>query len=179
MLGLRPRPCVCARTRACVCVFVCVCVCVCVCARAHARACVRVGWLSAAHAEGRGRQGGGMGKGESRAAPWVCTYHVLLAHAAAVKAFRTLVPGGKISMNINGDWSEPYTSSPADQVGSTWGPVSTGFHVRCHEKKILFSYCVSSSALRPCLQPHHLSVLRTAVRDSNPDLRTLGPISNQ
>eukprot|EP00884_Botryococcus_braunii_P008097 jgi/Botrbrau1/17289/Bobra.0015s0046.1 len=54
-------------------------------------------------------------KGESRAAPWVCTYHVLLAHAAAVKAFRALVPGGKISMNINGDWSEPYSTSAADQ----------------------------------------------------------------
>lgn len=47
---------------------------------------------------------------------WNCTYHVLLAHAAAVKRFRAAVPGGKISMNINSDWSEPYSSSAQDQV---------------------------------------------------------------
>lgn len=47
---------------------------------------------------------------------WNCAYHVLLAHAAAVKRFRVAVPGGKISMNINSDWSEPYSSSAQDQV---------------------------------------------------------------
>ena len=47
---------------------------------------------------------------------WNCAYHVLLAHAAAVKRFRAAVPGGKISMNINSDWSEPYSSSAQDQV---------------------------------------------------------------
>lgn len=47
---------------------------------------------------------------------WNCAYHVLLAHAAAVQRFRTLVPGGRISMNINSDWSEPLTPSAADRV---------------------------------------------------------------
>jgi hypothetical protein len=41
---------------------------------------------------------------------------VLRAHAAAVAEFRRLVPGGRISMNINGDWAEPYTQSEADKV---------------------------------------------------------------
>ena len=48
---------------------------------------------------------------------WKCAYHVLLAHAAAVKRFRSAVPGGKISMNINSDWGEPYSSSAQDKVG--------------------------------------------------------------
>lgn len=47
---------------------------------------------------------------------WNCVYHVLLAHAAAVKRFRDIVPGGSISMNLNCDWAEPLTSSAADQV---------------------------------------------------------------
>jgi beta-glucosidase/6-phospho-beta-glucosidase/beta-galactosidase len=57
-----------------------------------------------------------MSQGEKQASPWKCTYHVLLAHAAAVKAFRQHVPGGRISLNINGDWSQPLTNSPADKV---------------------------------------------------------------
>lgn len=33
--------------------------------------------------------------------------NVLKAHAAAVKEFRTIIPGGKISMNLNSDWYLP------------------------------------------------------------------------
>lgn len=35
------------------------------------------------------------------------TMNVLKAHAAAVKEFRKIVPGGKISMNLNSDWYLP------------------------------------------------------------------------
>ncbi|KAK9827612.1 hypothetical protein WJX81_006199 [Elliptochloris bilobata] len=53
-----------------------------------------------------------------RAVAWNCAYHVLLAHAAAVKKFRAAVPGGKIGMNINSDWSEPFSSSSQDQAAA-------------------------------------------------------------
>jgi len=43
-------------------------------------------------------------------------HNVLQAHAAAVKAFRTLMPGGKISINLNCDWAQPFSSSGADAV---------------------------------------------------------------
>ena len=46
----------------------------------------------------------------------MASHNVLRAHAAAVAEFRLLVPGGRISMNINGDWAEPYTQSDADKV---------------------------------------------------------------
>ena len=46
----------------------------------------------------------------------MASHNVLRAHAAAVAEFRRLVPGGRISMNINGDWAEPYTQSQADKV---------------------------------------------------------------
>ena len=46
-----------------------------------------------------------------------CVHNVLQAHAAAVQEFRAIVPGGKISINLNSDWGEPYSeSSPADKV---------------------------------------------------------------
>ncbi|CAL8468093.1 g7632 [Coccomyxa elongata] len=37
-----------------------------------------------------------------------CTINVLKAHAAAVEEFRKIVPGGKISMNLNSDWAIPF-----------------------------------------------------------------------
>ena len=46
----------------------------------------------------------------------MASHNVLRAHAAAVAEFRRLVPGGRISMNLNGDWGEPYTQSEADKV---------------------------------------------------------------
>ena len=46
-----------------------------------------------------------------------CVHNVLQAHAAAVQVFRAIVPAGKISINLNSDWGEPYSkSSPADKV---------------------------------------------------------------
>jgi beta-glucosidase/6-phospho-beta-glucosidase/beta-galactosidase len=49
--------------------------------------------------------------------PYDCAHNVLLAHAAAVAEFRRLVPDGKISMNINGDWAAPFDrDSAADRV---------------------------------------------------------------
>jgi len=46
----------------------------------------------------------------------VVTHNVLLAHAAAVQRFRKIVPRGNISINLNAEWSEPMSSSPADKV---------------------------------------------------------------
>ena len=43
-------------------------------------------------------------------------HNVLQAHAAAVQEFRLAVPGGKISINLNCDWGEPYSNSEADKV---------------------------------------------------------------
>ena len=45
---------------------------------------------------------------------WQCVQHVLEGHAAAAKAFRSAVPGGKLSMNLDGEWGEALTDSPAD-----------------------------------------------------------------
>ena len=46
-----------------------------------------------------------------------CVFNVLQAHAAAVQEFRSVVPDGKISINLNSDWGEPYNpSSDADKV---------------------------------------------------------------
>lgn len=45
---------------------------------------------------------------------WQCVQHVLEGHAKAAKAFRASVPGGKLSMNLDGEWGEPLTDSPAD-----------------------------------------------------------------
>ena len=46
-----------------------------------------------------------------------CVLNVLQAHAAAVQEFRSVVPDGKISINLNSDWGEPYNpSSEADKV---------------------------------------------------------------
>ncbi len=42
--------------------------------------------------------------------------NVLRAHAAAVAAFRQLVPGGRIAMALNSDWTEPLTSSAEDKA---------------------------------------------------------------
>ncbi|CAL5223968.1 g6575 [Coccomyxa viridis] len=48
-----------------------------------------------------------------------CVHNVLKAHAAVVQEFRTIVPGGKISINLNSDWGEPYSaSSPADKAAA-------------------------------------------------------------
>jgi hypothetical protein len=47
---------------------------------------------------------------------WQCTGNVLRAHAAAVAAFRQLVPGGRIAMALNSDWTEPLTSSAEDKA---------------------------------------------------------------
>jgi len=46
-----------------------------------------------------------------------CVHNVLQAHAAAVQEFRTVVPDGKISINLNSDWGEPSNkNSEADKV---------------------------------------------------------------
>lgn len=57
-------------------------------------------------------------EGDSSKEPWVVTHNMLLAHAAAVDSFRSLVPHGNISINLNAEWSESLTSSVLDKVPS-------------------------------------------------------------
>lgn len=46
-----------------------------------------------------------------------CIMNVLRAHAAAVKQFRDIVPGGKIGMNLNAESGLPYdANSEKDKV---------------------------------------------------------------
>ena len=58
--------------------------------------------------------------GDSDTEPWLVSHHVLLAHAAAVAAFRgpAGVPGGLISINLNAEWAEPASASPADAAAA-------------------------------------------------------------
>eukprot|EP00418_Pyrodinium_bahamense_P085836 CAMPEP_0179068576 /NCGR_PEP_ID=MMETSP0796-20121207/30070_1 /TAXON_ID=73915 /ORGANISM="Pyrodinium bahamense, Strain pbaha01" /LENGTH=60 /DNA_ID=CAMNT_0020765629 /DNA_START=21 /DNA_END=200 /DNA_ORIENTATION=+ len=49
--------------------------------------------------------------------PYIAGHNVLNAHAAAVDLYRRRFQrqqGGKISMSISGEWSEPITDAPAD-----------------------------------------------------------------
>ena len=60
------------------------------------------------------------GGGDSAVEPWLVSHHVLLAHAAAVAAFRARsIPGGRISINLNAEWAEPATASPADAAAAS------------------------------------------------------------
>ena len=54
--------------------------------------------------------------GDSSKEPWIVTHNVLNAHAAAVARFRRIQLGGKISINLNSDWSEPFSDSQDDKV---------------------------------------------------------------
>ena len=51
-------------------------------------------------------------------AAWRCTQHVLESHAAAAKHFRKKVPGGKLTMNLDGEWGEPLTESADDAAAA-------------------------------------------------------------
>lgn len=68
------------------------------------------------HAPGRCSDRNRCEAGDSDTEPWLCSHNVLLAHAAAVQHFRRLVPDGKISINLNCEWAEPFTSSYVDKV---------------------------------------------------------------
>ena len=48
-----------------------------------------------------------------------CTINVLRAHAAAVEEFRRIVPGGKISMNLNLDHFIPFHENDELDKAST------------------------------------------------------------
>ena len=54
--------------------------------------------------------------GDSFKEPWIVTHNVLNAHAAAVARFRKTQIDGKISINLNSDWSEPFSESSEDKV---------------------------------------------------------------
>lgn len=71
------------------------------------------------HAPGRCSDRARCAAGDSAVEPWVVSHHVLLAHAAAVKHFRRLVPTGRISININAEWAEPLTDAPEDAAAAS------------------------------------------------------------
>lgn len=54
---------------------------------------------------------------QSSTEPWIAGHHLLLAHAGAVKCYRSKYQseqGGQIGISNNCDWREPFTDSPAD-----------------------------------------------------------------
>lgn len=54
---------------------------------------------------------------QSSTEPWIAGHHLLLAHAEAVKCYRSKYQseqGGQIGIANNCDWREPFTDSPAD-----------------------------------------------------------------
>lgn len=53
-----------------------------------------------------------------------CTLNVLKAHAAAVKEFRKIVPGGKIAMNLNSDWYYPLDEN-SEQDKARFAPMTS------------------------------------------------------
>lgn len=75
-----------------------------------------LGYGNGEHAPGRCSDRSKSPEGDSASEPFIASHNVLRAHAAAVAEFRVAVPGGRISMNINGDWAEPYDlESQADR----------------------------------------------------------------
>lgn len=71
------------------------------------------------HAPGRCSDRSRCSAGDTSTEPWTVSHHVLLAHAAAVRHFRALVPDGRISININAEWAEPLNpADPADVVAA-------------------------------------------------------------
>lgn len=68
-----------------------------------------LGYCSGEHAPGR--------KEAPATETYTAAHHMILAHAAAVRRYRTefkAAQGGQIGITINMDWKEPYSSSPAD-----------------------------------------------------------------
>jgi len=59
---------------------------------------------------------------------WAAAKNAVLAHAAAASEFRALVPHGRLSVNINGDWAQPW-SSDADDVVAAGRALDLGLHL--------------------------------------------------
>eukprot|EP00741_Cyanophora_paradoxa_P024488 tig00022075_g23644.t1 len=77
-----------------------------------------LGYAWGIHAPGRCSDRAACPAGNSSTEPWLCGHGVLLAHAAAARELRALVPDGKVSMNLNLDWSEPFSNSSADAAAA-------------------------------------------------------------
>ncbi len=82
------------------------------CTAGESRAARKAPWACGTELRRRAAQDRSGAKGQV----WQCTGNVLRAHAAAVAAFRQLVPGGRIAMALNSDWTEPLTSSAEDKA---------------------------------------------------------------
>jgi beta-galactosidase len=68
-----------------------------------------LGYANGEHAPGR--------KDNAGTEPYIAAHHMNLAHASAVKKYRTdfkTAQGGAIGLTVNMDWKEPYTTSDAD-----------------------------------------------------------------
>lgn len=57
--------------------------------------------------------------GDGSTEPWIAAHSILVAHGAAVKAYRDEFKardGGMIGITLNGDWAEPWDPSDAEDV---------------------------------------------------------------
>lgn len=59
---------------------------------------------------------------------WAAAKNAMLAHAAAAAEFRSLVPGGRLSVNVNGDWAQPWSPAAAD-VAAAGRAMDLGLHL--------------------------------------------------
>ena len=81
---------------------------------------------------------------------WDCTNNVLRAHASAVREFRSIVPNGKIGMNLAVQWSEPLSDSEEDRVRAWQAAFTAGCnHMSCPELT-----CVRLSGAGCCTTTH-------------------------
>jgi beta-glucosidase len=76
-----------------------------------------MGYETGVHAPGRRGRG------------FVAARHALLAHAAAAAEFGGLVPGGRLSVNVNGDWAEPWDAADPADVAAAERSLDLGLHL--------------------------------------------------
>lgn len=90
-----------------------------------------LGYSTGQFAPGRTSDRTKSSEGDGSREPWIVGHSFLLAHAAAVKAYREGFKdkhGGKIGITLNGDWTEPWDpNDPAD--------------VEACDRKIEFTIC--------------------------------------
>ncbi|KAF2713625.1 glycoside hydrolase family 1 protein [Pleomassaria siparia CBS 279.74] len=58
-------------------------------------------------------------EGDSSTEPWIVGHNFLVAHGAAVKAYRDdfkAKDGGQIGITLNGDWTEPWDADDAEDI---------------------------------------------------------------
>ncbi|KAF2737128.1 beta-glucosidase [Polyplosphaeria fusca] len=78
-----------------------------------------LGYSTGLFAPGRTSDRSKSAVGDSSTEPWIAGHSILIAHGAAVKAYRDdfkAKDGGQIGITLNGDWTEPWDpNDPADR----------------------------------------------------------------